>query len=74
MNFFSVVIIIAMEHIFERIVMKTLQRELQFDYDTNLAGSGVYPLKAMHCILSHVHRVKITQIFLSTYERTSLQT
>ena len=58
-----------MEHIFERIVMKTLQRELHFDYDT-----GVYPLKAIHCILSHAHKVKITQIFLSTYERTSLQT
>ena len=37
MNFFIVVIIIAMEHIFERIVRKTLQRELHFDYDTNLA-------------------------------------
>ena len=32
-----------MEHIFERIVMKTLQRELHFDYGTNLARLRCLP-------------------------------
>ena len=61
---------VAMEHIFQLITMKTLQRELYFDYDTNLARVRCLPLQSN----SHVHQVKIRQIFLSTYKRTSMQT